>query len=176
MQCPFRWRFWLSLRWPRMLWRTAIRARESTQWRFQNEIAKVAGKYGVRVISPLHNFAGRSDANGSVLYRGCAPGAWGTAYFGRRTPEASRSKRTFRSSPDALSRIQPVWLLNSRGEGLSLMDAASLQFIAFGFAVALISNFSRSRVWRSCVLSLPVLLSSRLSIGARSPLFHWQAS
>lgn len=32
------------------------------------------------------------------------------------------------------------------------MDTASLQFLAFGLAAALISNFSRSRVWRSIVL------------------------
>jgi D-alanyl-lipoteichoic acid acyltransferase DltB (MBOAT superfamily) len=32
------------------------------------------------------------------------------------------------------------------------MDSASFQFVVFGLAVALISNFSRSRVWRSSVL------------------------
>ena len=32
------------------------------------------------------------------------------------------------------------------------MDNASFQFIAFGLAVALVSNFSRSRIWRSAVL------------------------
>jgi alginate O-acetyltransferase complex protein AlgI len=32
------------------------------------------------------------------------------------------------------------------------MDAASFQFLAFGLAVALISNFSRSQVWRSSIL------------------------
>jgi len=32
------------------------------------------------------------------------------------------------------------------------MDAASLQFVAFGLAAALVSNFSRSRIWRSVVL------------------------
>jgi D-alanyl-lipoteichoic acid acyltransferase DltB (MBOAT superfamily) len=32
------------------------------------------------------------------------------------------------------------------------MDSASFQFVAFGLAVALISNLSRSRVWRSIVL------------------------
>jgi D-alanyl-lipoteichoic acid acyltransferase DltB (MBOAT superfamily) len=32
------------------------------------------------------------------------------------------------------------------------MDAASFQFVLFGLATALISNFSRSRVWRSIVL------------------------
>ena len=38
------------------------------------------------------------------------------------------------------------------------MDAASLQFVAFGLAVALVSNFSRSRVWRSGVLFLASLV------------------
>ncbi len=33
-----------------------------------------------------------------------------------------------------------------------MMDNASFQFVAFGLAVALISNFSRSRAWRSIVL------------------------
>ena len=32
------------------------------------------------------------------------------------------------------------------------MDSASFQFVLFGLAAALISNFSRSRVWRSVVL------------------------
>jgi len=32
------------------------------------------------------------------------------------------------------------------------MDAASYQFVLFGLAAALVSNFSRSRVWRSIVL------------------------
>jgi D-alanyl-lipoteichoic acid acyltransferase DltB (MBOAT superfamily) len=32
------------------------------------------------------------------------------------------------------------------------MDTASFQFVAFGLAAAVISNFSRSRVWRSAVL------------------------
>jgi len=32
------------------------------------------------------------------------------------------------------------------------MDTASVEFILFGLAVALVSNFSRSRVWRSSVL------------------------
>lgn len=32
------------------------------------------------------------------------------------------------------------------------MDSASFQFVAFGLAVALISNLSRSRIWRSVVL------------------------
>jgi alginate O-acetyltransferase complex protein AlgI len=34
------------------------------------------------------------------------------------------------------------------------MDTASFQFVAFGLAAALLSNFSRSRVWRSAVLLL----------------------
>jgi D-alanyl-lipoteichoic acid acyltransferase DltB (MBOAT superfamily) len=34
------------------------------------------------------------------------------------------------------------------------MDAASFQFVAFGLAVAIVSNFSRSRAWRSAVLLL----------------------
>ena len=38
------------------------------------------------------------------------------------------------------------------------MDAASLQFVAFGLAAALVSNFSRSRVWRSGVLLLASLV------------------
>src|SRR6516162_7181161 len=32
------------------------------------------------------------------------------------------------------------------------LDSASFLFVAFGLAVALVSNFSRSRVWRSVVL------------------------
>jgi D-alanyl-lipoteichoic acid acyltransferase DltB (MBOAT superfamily) len=34
------------------------------------------------------------------------------------------------------------------------MDTASFQLVAFGLAVALVSNFSRSRIWRSAVLLL----------------------
>jgi hypothetical protein len=41
------------------------------------------------------------------------------------------------------------------------LDAASLQFVGFGLAVALVSNFSRSKVWRSAVL----LLASLVFIG-----------
>jgi alginate O-acetyltransferase complex protein AlgI len=41
------------------------------------------------------------------------------------------------------------------------MDSASFQFVLFGLAVALMSNFSRSPVWRSAVL----LLSSFLFLG-----------
>lgn len=38
------------------------------------------------------------------------------------------------------------------------MDAASFQFVIFGLTVALVSNFSRSRFWRSIVLLLANLL------------------
>jgi len=38
------------------------------------------------------------------------------------------------------------------------LDTASFQFVCFGLAVALISNFSRSRAWRSTVLMLSSLL------------------
>lgn len=38
------------------------------------------------------------------------------------------------------------------------MDSASLQFVLFGLAVALLSNFSRSRIWRSTVLLLASLV------------------
>jgi D-alanyl-lipoteichoic acid acyltransferase DltB (MBOAT superfamily) len=34
------------------------------------------------------------------------------------------------------------------------MDTASIQFVVFGLAMALVSNFSRSRAWRSIVLML----------------------
>ena len=48
------------------------------------------------------------------------------------------------------------------------MDTASYQFVAFGLAVALVSNFSRSRVWRSIVL----LLASIVFLGllAHNPI------
>ena len=39
-----------------------------------------------------------------------------------------------------------------------MMDTASFQFVLFGLAVALISNLSRSRIWRSVVLFLASLL------------------
>jgi hypothetical protein len=32
------------------------------------------------------------------------------------------------------------------------MDSASIQFVLFGLAVAIISNISRSYIWRSIVL------------------------
>ena len=38
------------------------------------------------------------------------------------------------------------------------MDGASLQFVLFGLAVALISNFNRSRLWRSGILLLASLI------------------
>jgi alginate O-acetyltransferase complex protein AlgI len=38
------------------------------------------------------------------------------------------------------------------------MDTASFQFVFFGLTVALVSNFSRSRIWRSVVLFLASLL------------------
>jgi D-alanyl-lipoteichoic acid acyltransferase DltB (MBOAT superfamily) len=38
------------------------------------------------------------------------------------------------------------------------MDSASIQFVLFGLCVAIISNFSRSRVWRSIVLMLASLI------------------
>jgi alginate O-acetyltransferase complex protein AlgI len=38
------------------------------------------------------------------------------------------------------------------------MDSASFQFALFGLAVALLSNFSRSHIWRSCVLMLASIL------------------
>lgn len=38
------------------------------------------------------------------------------------------------------------------------MDTASFQFVLYGLGVALVSNFSRSRVWRSVVLMLASLL------------------
>ncbi len=41
------------------------------------------------------------------------------------------------------------------------MDTASFQFVLFGLAVAILSNFSRSRIWRSAVL----LIASFVFIG-----------
>ena len=38
------------------------------------------------------------------------------------------------------------------------MDSASIQFVAFGLAAVIVSNFSRSRVWRSLALSVASLL------------------
>jgi len=48
------------------------------------------------------------------------------------------------------------------------MDTASFQFVAFGLAAALISNLSRSRVWRSIVLLLASLVF--LGLLAQSPI------
>ena len=45
------------------------------------------------------------------------------------------------------------------------MDSASIQFVGFGLAVALISNISRSRVWRSTVL----MLASIIFLGLLAP-------
>lgn len=49
-----------------------------------------------------------------------------------------------------------------------MMDSASFQFVAFGLAVALISNFSRSRVWRSVVLMAASIIF--LGLLARNPI------
>src|SRR5580658_4363485 len=38
------------------------------------------------------------------------------------------------------------------------LDTASIQFVLFGLSVAVVSNFSRSRVWRSIVLMLASIL------------------
>ncbi|HZL52455.1 MAG TPA: MBOAT family O-acyltransferase [Terracidiphilus sp.] len=48
------------------------------------------------------------------------------------------------------------------------MDNASFQFVLFGLAVALVSNFSRSRVWRSIVLMLASLVF--LGLLAHNPI------
>jgi D-alanyl-lipoteichoic acid acyltransferase DltB (MBOAT superfamily) len=48
------------------------------------------------------------------------------------------------------------------------MDTASIQFVLFGLAAALVSNFSRSRVWRSIVLLLASLLF--LGLLAHNPI------
>jgi D-alanyl-lipoteichoic acid acyltransferase DltB (MBOAT superfamily) len=48
------------------------------------------------------------------------------------------------------------------------MEAASLQFVLFGLAVALVSNFSRSRVWRSIVLMVASFVF--LGLLARNPI------
>jgi D-alanyl-lipoteichoic acid acyltransferase DltB (MBOAT superfamily) len=49
-----------------------------------------------------------------------------------------------------------------------MMDNASFQFVAFGLAVALISNFSRSRVWRSVVLMVASIVF--LGLLAHNPI------
>ena len=38
------------------------------------------------------------------------------------------------------------------------MDSASIQFVLFGLGMALVSNLSRSRVWRSLVLLIASLV------------------
>jgi alginate O-acetyltransferase complex protein AlgI len=48
------------------------------------------------------------------------------------------------------------------------MDSASFQFVLFGLATALISNFSRSRVWRSVVLMLASIVF--LGLLAHNPI------
>ncbi|MGA9670281.1 MAG: MBOAT family O-acyltransferase [Terracidiphilus sp.] len=48
------------------------------------------------------------------------------------------------------------------------MDSASIQFVMFGLAAALISNFSRSQVWRSAVLMLASLVF--LALLAHNPV------
>jgi len=48
------------------------------------------------------------------------------------------------------------------------MDSASLQFVFFGLLAALVSNFSRSRVWRSMVLMAASLVF--LGLLAHSPM------
>jgi D-alanyl-lipoteichoic acid acyltransferase DltB (MBOAT superfamily) len=48
------------------------------------------------------------------------------------------------------------------------MDTASIQFVLLGLAAAVISNFSRSRVWRSIVLLLTSLLF--LALLAHNPI------
>ena len=48
--------------------------------------------------------------------------------------------------------------LNLFSLNLSNLDSASFQFILFGLIAAVVSNFSRSRIWRSMVLLLASLL------------------
>jgi len=48
------------------------------------------------------------------------------------------------------------------------MDSASFQFVLFGLAVAVVSNFSRSPVWRSTVLAVASILF--LALLSRSPV------
>jgi alginate O-acetyltransferase complex protein AlgI len=48
------------------------------------------------------------------------------------------------------------------------MDTASIQFVVFGLAVALVSNLSRSRVWRSTVLMMASLVF--LALLAHQPI------
>jgi D-alanyl-lipoteichoic acid acyltransferase DltB (MBOAT superfamily) len=51
------------------------------------------------------------------------------------------------------------------------VDSASLQFVAFGLAVALVSNFSRSRAWHSSVLFVASILF--LGLLAHSPVLFF---
>lgn len=48
------------------------------------------------------------------------------------------------------------------------MDSASIQFVLFGLAAALVANFSRSRAWRSMVLMLATIVF--LGLLAHSPV------
>jgi D-alanyl-lipoteichoic acid acyltransferase DltB (MBOAT superfamily) len=48
------------------------------------------------------------------------------------------------------------------------MDSASIQFVLFGLAAALISNFNRSRVWRSIVLFIASMVF--LGLLAQNPI------
>src|SRR5580698_3882345 len=48
------------------------------------------------------------------------------------------------------------------------MDTASFQFVLYGLAAALLSNLSRSRVWRSIVLSAASLVF--LALLDRNPI------
>jgi NhaP-type Na+/H+ or K+/H+ antiporter len=51
------------------------------------------------------------------------------------------------------------------------MDNASFQFVLFGLAAAVLSNFSRSRVWRSIPLPLFSVLFLGL-LGGTPPRFQ----
>jgi len=52
------------------------------------------------------------------------------------------------------SRTQELPAQPQAGFGEISMDTASFQFVVFGLAIVLLSNFSRSRHWRSIVLML----------------------
>ncbi len=51
-----------------------------------------------------------------------------------------------------------------------MMDTASFQFVAFGLAIALVSNLSRSRLWRSAVLLVASLVFIGLLEGSSAAL------
>ena len=51
---------------------------------------------------------------------------------------------------------------------MTVMDSASIQFVFFGLAAAILSNFSRSPIWRSAVLLLASLVF--LGLLARDPI------